>query len=110
VKERINHDATVRRLNVCCPLATSRERRGGCNDGRQSQAHISRSCDGDRGLCCERRRDLHEHRNSPDFVRRWLSAFLVGWPVAAVTAYVAFPLVRSATLLIVALIEGGGSV
>ena len=43
----------------------------------------------------------------PDFVRRWLSAFLIGWPVAAVTAYVAFPLVRSATLRIVALIEGG---
>jgi hypothetical protein len=41
------------------------------------------------------------------FVRRWLFAFLVGWPVAAVTAYLAFPLVRSATLLIVASIEGG---
>ena len=40
-----------------------------------------------------------------DFVRRWLTAFIVGWPVAAVTAYVAFPLVRSATTRIVALIE-----
>jgi hypothetical protein len=40
-----------------------------------------------------------------DFVRRWLSAFIVGWPVAAVTAYVAFPLVRGATVRIVALIE-----
>ena len=41
-----------------------------------------------------------------DFVRRWLSAFMVGWPVAAVTAYLAFPLVRGATLRIVAMIEG----
>jgi hypothetical protein len=43
----------------------------------------------------------------PDFLHRWLSAFIVGWPVAAVTAYLAFPMVRGATLLIVALIEGG---
>ena len=43
-----------------------------------------------------------------DFVRRWLFAFLVGWPVAAVTAYVAFPFVRRATARIVALIEGKG--
>jgi len=41
-----------------------------------------------------------------DFLRRWLSAFMVGWPVAAVTAYAAFPLVRGATLRIVAMIEG----
>jgi hypothetical protein len=40
-----------------------------------------------------------------DFVRRWRSAFSIGWPVAAVTAYVAFPLVRGATVRIVALIE-----
>jgi Protein of unknown function (DUF2798) len=41
-----------------------------------------------------------------DFVRRWLTAFSVGWPVAAVTAYLAFPFVRRATAGIVALIEG----
>jgi Protein of unknown function (DUF2798) len=40
-----------------------------------------------------------------DFVRRWLSAFAVGWPVAALTAYLAFPYVRRATTRIVALIE-----
>jgi Protein of unknown function (DUF2798) len=40
-----------------------------------------------------------------DFVRRWLSAFVVGWPVAAVTAYIAFPLIRSVTMRIVKLIE-----
>jgi hypothetical protein len=41
----------------------------------------------------------------PDFLHRWLSAFVVGWPVAAVTALLVFPLVRRATLLIVRLIE-----
>jgi hypothetical protein len=40
-----------------------------------------------------------------DFVRRWLFAFIVGWPVAAATAYMAFPFVRSTTTRIVALIE-----
>jgi hypothetical protein len=40
-----------------------------------------------------------------DFVRRWLTAFLIGWPVAAVTAYLAFPLVRRATTGLVSLIE-----
>jgi hypothetical protein len=41
-----------------------------------------------------------------DFVPRWLSAFLVGWPVAAVTAFVALPFARAVTLRIVGLIEG----
>lgn len=40
-----------------------------------------------------------------DFVGRWLSAFVVGWPVAAVTAFVAIPFVRRATARLVALIE-----
>jgi uncharacterized protein DUF2798 len=40
-----------------------------------------------------------------DFVTRWLSAFIVGWPVAALTAFIAIPHVRRATLGIVALIE-----
>lgn len=30
----------------------------------------------------------------PDFVKRWLSAFILGWPVAAVTAFFASPPVR----------------
>lgn len=42
----------------------------------------------------------------PDFVPRWLSAFLVGWPVAAMTAFVALPIARTMTLRIVGLIEG----
>ena len=41
-----------------------------------------------------------------DFVPRWLSAFLVGWPVAALTAFVALPIARAVTLRIVGLIEG----
>jgi hypothetical protein len=40
-----------------------------------------------------------------DFVRRWLSAFFIGWPVASVTGLIAFPYVRRATAGIVALIE-----
>lgn len=42
----------------------------------------------------------------PDFVTRWLSGFMVGWPVAAITAYVAIPVARAVTQRIVAVIEG----
>jgi uncharacterized protein DUF2798 len=35
-----------------------------------------------------------------DFVTRWLSAFMVGWPVAAVTAFIALPYARAVTLRI----------
>jgi hypothetical protein len=38
----------------------------------------------------------------PDFVRCWLSNFLVGWSVALATAYLVFPVVRSVTERIVA--------
>ena len=41
----------------------------------------------------------------PDFVHRWLSAFLIGWPVGSVTGLIAFPYVRRAATGIVALIE-----
>ena len=40
-----------------------------------------------------------------DFVLRWLSAFIVGRPVAAVTGFIVLPLVRRITLRIVTLIE-----
>ena len=40
-----------------------------------------------------------------DFVRRWLSAFFIGWPVASVTGFLAFPYVRCATAGIVAPLE-----
>ena len=41
-----------------------------------------------------------------DFVRRWLSAFAVGWPVASVTAFLVIPFARNVTERIVALIDG----
>ena len=41
-----------------------------------------------------------------DFVTRWLSAFILGWPVAAVTAFFAIPFARSATQQIVRLLDG----
>lgn len=41
-----------------------------------------------------------------DFVGRWLSAFTVGWPVAAATAYLALPVARALTHRIVTAIEG----
>ena len=40
-----------------------------------------------------------------DFVGRWLSAFVVGWPVAAVTAFFVGPLVRQLTQRLVMLID-----
>jgi hypothetical protein len=41
-----------------------------------------------------------------DFVTRWLSAFLVGWPIASVTAFFALPFARNVTQHIVGLIDG----
>ena len=41
-----------------------------------------------------------------DFVPRWLKAFITGWPVAAILAFVAVPHIRRATEAIVRLIEG----
>jgi Protein of unknown function (DUF2798) len=40
-----------------------------------------------------------------DFVIRWWSAFAIGWPIAAATAYLAMPFARSITRRIVAAIE-----
>jgi hypothetical protein len=44
-----------------------------------------------------------------DFVGRWLTAFIIGWPVASVTGYFALPFVRRLTTRIVAWIEGGSA-
>jgi hypothetical protein len=41
-----------------------------------------------------------------DFVPRWLKAFVTGWPVAAVLAFIAIPYVRRATKVIMRMIEG----
>jgi hypothetical protein len=40
-----------------------------------------------------------------DFVIRWWSAFAIGWPIGASTAYVAIPFARSLTQRIIAAIE-----
>jgi len=40
-----------------------------------------------------------------DFVIRWWSAFAIGWPIAASTAYLAMPFARNLTQRIVAAIE-----
>ena len=40
-----------------------------------------------------------------DFIHRWLSAFIIGWPVAALTGFLAFPILRRAATGIVGLIE-----
>lgn len=40
----------------------------------------------------------------PDFVRHWLQAFAVAWPCAACAAFIAIPVARRATGLIIAVI------
>jgi Protein of unknown function (DUF2798) len=40
-----------------------------------------------------------------DFIARWLSAFIIGWPIAAVAAYFAMPLARNLTQRIVVIID-----
>jgi len=42
-----------------------------------------------------------------DFVRRWLSAFIIGWPVGAVASLILFPFVRRIAVGIAGLIERG---
>jgi hypothetical protein len=40
-----------------------------------------------------------------DFVRRWLTAFIIGWPVGATTALIVFPFLRRLAVGIAGLIE-----
>jgi hypothetical protein len=40
-----------------------------------------------------------------DFVRRWLTAFIIGWPVGATTGLIVFPLLRRVAVGIAGLIE-----
>ena len=41
-----------------------------------------------------------------DFIVRWMSAFIVGWPVASVAAFIASPPVRRLTQWLALLIDG----
>ena len=40
-----------------------------------------------------------------DFLFQWMRAYVVSWPVAALTAFFAMPVARHATQLIVRLLE-----
>ena len=42
----------------------------------------------------------------PDFLRQWVKAYFIAWPVAATTAFFAMPPARRLTERIVALIGG----
>ena len=45
----------------------------------------------------------------PDFLRRWIIAFVIAWPFATVAAFIAVPVSRRWTLFLVGLIDGKGS-
>jgi predicted PurR-regulated permease PerM len=44
----------------------------------------------------------------PDYLARWMTAFVIAWPAAAVAAYIAIPLARRATGHIVGWLEAKG--
>ena len=41
-----------------------------------------------------------------DFLFQWLKAYLISWPIAAITAYLVMPAARRITTRIVSLIDG----
>ncbi len=41
-----------------------------------------------------------------DFMLQWVKAYVVGWPVAAATAYLVMPVAQRFTLRVVALMDG----
>jgi hypothetical protein len=41
-----------------------------------------------------------------DYLAQWMRAFAVGWPVAAIVAFVAIPVARVVTQRLVSLIDG----
>jgi hypothetical protein len=43
---------------------------------------------------------------APDFLAQWAKAYIVSWPVAAVTGYLVMPMARRFTARVVALIDG----
>ncbi len=42
----------------------------------------------------------------PDYLARWMKAFVIAWPCAALTAFLAIPLARKGTAIIVAVLDG----
>ena len=73
--------------------------------GRQSKIRLSGRHHRHYRLCRERGVDIFNIGWRNDFVMRWWSAFAIGWPIAASTAYLAIPFARSFTQRIVAAIE-----
>ncbi len=90
-----------------CLLRESANAGGGRQDAGQGAIRISRSCNDGHRLRGERRRDLRQHRTSGRL--RPALAFVVGWPVAAVTGLVVLPFVRRITLRLIAWIEDDGA-
>jgi hypothetical protein len=41
-----------------------------------------------------------------DFVLQWIKAYLIGWPIAAITGYFIMPAARRVTTRLVNLIDG----
>lgn len=41
----------------------------------------------------------------PDFLKRWITAFVVAWPLAAIAAFIAIPIAQKLTKRILAALE-----
>lgn len=44
----------------------------------------------------------------PDFIARWLKAFVIAWPLAYLAALIATPFARRGTAFIIAKLDGPG--
>ena len=42
-----------------------------------------------------------------DFIAQWVKAYLIAWPIAAITGYLIMPMSRRFTTRIMTLIDGG---
>jgi len=42
----------------------------------------------------------------PDFLRRWMFAFIIAWPMAVGAAFIAIPISRKATECVIARLSG----
>ena len=73
--------------------------------GRQSRICLSSRDHRHDRLCPERALTFFNVGWRNGFVVRWWSAFAIGWPIAASTAYLAIPFARNLTQRIAAAIE-----
>lgn len=42
----------------------------------------------------------------PDFLFQWAKAYIIAWPIAAITGYIVMPMARRFTTRVVAMIDG----